>query len=81
MSSIYYIIKFYFRKRPIFNVASIIEDYAVKHTRIATPNVVIFDKKIATADITLARHYLQAQYINFILDVAIAFRSRSLEVP
>ncbi|KEQ82530.1 hypothetical protein M438DRAFT_357075 [Aureobasidium pullulans EXF-150] len=64
MSSIHYIIKFYFRKRPIFNVASIIEDYAIKHTRIATPNVVIFDKKIATTNITLASRSLEVPLIN-----------------
>jgi len=40
------IIKFHFRKRPIFNVVSAMEDYAVKHTRVATPNVVIFDERI-----------------------------------
>ncbi|TIA42646.1 hypothetical protein D6C78_00891 [Aureobasidium pullulans] len=81
MSSIHHIIKFHFRKRPIFNVVSAMEDYAVKHTRVATPNVVIFDEKIPAADITSARHYLQGQYIDFVLDVATAFRSRGLEVP
>ncbi|CAD0042509.1 unnamed protein product [Aureobasidium pullulans] len=81
MSSIHHIIKFHVRKRPIFNVVSAMEDYAVKHTRVATPNVVIFDEKIPAADITSARHYLQGQYIDFVLDVATAFRSRGLEVP
>lgn len=40
------IIKFHFRKRNIFNVVSAMEDYAVKHTHVATPNVVISDERI-----------------------------------
>lgn len=33
-------------KTTIFNVVSAMEDYAVKHTRVATPNVVISDERI-----------------------------------
>jgi hypothetical protein len=81
MSSIHQIIKFHYRKRPIFNVVSTMEDYAVKHTRVATPSVVLFDEKIPATNILAARNYLEGQYIDYVLDVAEAFRGRGFEVP
>ena len=81
MSSIHHIIKFHVRKRPIFNVVSAMEDYSVKHTRVATPNVVLFDEKIPALDILTARDYLEAQYIDYVLDVVNAFCGRGYEVP
>ncbi|KAH0277981.1 hypothetical protein KCU91_g2819, partial [Aureobasidium melanogenum] len=81
MSSIHHIIKFHFRKRPIFNVVSAMEDYAVKHTRVATPSVVIYDEKIPASTILAARNYLEDQYKSFVIDVAEAFRGRGFEVP
>jgi hypothetical protein len=81
MSSIHHIIKFHVRRVPIFNVVSAMEDYSVKHTRVATPNVVLFDEKIPASDIVTARHYLAGQYTDYVLDVANAFRSRNFEVP
>jgi len=80
MSSIHHIIKFHVRKRPIFNVVSAMEDYSVKHTRVATPNVVLFDEKIPAPDIKAARDYLEAQYKDYVLDVVEAFRGRKFEV-
>lgn len=81
MSSIHHIIKFHFRKRPIFNVVSAMEDYAVKHTRVATPSVVIYDEKIPASTILAARNYLEDQYKSFVIDVAEAFRGRGFDVP
>lgn len=81
MSSIHHIIKFHFRKRPIFNVVSAMEDYSVKHTRVATPNVVLFHEKIPASNILAARNYLEGQYINYVLDVVEAFRDRGYKVP
>ncbi|KAI5207010.1 hypothetical protein E4T39_02229 [Aureobasidium subglaciale] len=81
MSSIHHIIKFHVRRVPIFNVVSAMVDYAVKHTRVATPNVIIFDGKIPAQDIKTARDYLAHQYTAYVLDVAEAFRSRGLKVP
>ncbi|KAI5246619.1 hypothetical protein E4T43_02680 [Aureobasidium subglaciale] len=81
MSSIHHIIKFHVRKRPIFNVVSAMVDYAVKHTRVATPNVVIYDDKIPGHDIMTARNFLEDQYNNYVVDVAEAFRGRGLKVP
>jgi hypothetical protein len=86
MSSIHQIIKFHVRgvpKRrvPIFNVVSTIDDYAVKHTRVATPSVVLYDEKIPASTIKAARDYLEGQYIDYVLDVAKAFRGRGFEVP
>ncbi|CAD0110054.1 unnamed protein product [Aureobasidium uvarum] len=81
MSSIHHIIKFHVRQVPIFNVVSAMEDYAVKHTRVATVNVVIYDEKIPASDIVAARGYLTGQYMSYVLDVAAAFRNRGFEVP
>jgi hypothetical protein len=86
MSSIHQIIKFHVRgvprrRVPIFNVVSTIDDYAVKHTRVATPSVVLYDEKIPASTIKAARNYLEGQYIDYVLDVAEAFRGRGFEVP
>lgn len=81
MSSIHHIIKFHVRKRPIFNVVSAMEDYSVKHTRVATPSVVLYDEKIPAPNIKAARDYLEHQYIDYVLDVVDAFRGRGFEVP
>jgi hypothetical protein len=81
MSSIHHIIKFHVRKRAIFNVVSAMEDYSVKHTRVATPSVVLFDEKIPATDMIKARNYLEAQYRDYVLDVAEAFRGRNFKVP
>ncbi|KAK6008685.1 hypothetical protein QM012_000588 [Aureobasidium pullulans] len=81
MSSIHHIIKFHVRNVPIFNVVSAMEDYAVKHTRVATPNVLIFDEKIPETNIKAARNYLCGQYRSFVVDVADAFRGRGFDVP
>lgn len=81
MSSIHHIIKFHVRKVAIFNVVSAMEDYAVKHTRVATPNVLIFDEKIPEPNIKAARRYLEGQYRDFVVDVAEAFRGRGFDVP
>lgn len=81
MSSVHHIIKFHFRKRPIFNVVSAMDDYSVKHTRVATPNVVLYDEKIPAPNIKAARDYLERQYIDYVLDVVDAFRGRGFEVP
>lgn len=81
MSSIHHIIKFHYRKRPIFNVVSAMEDYSVKHTRVATPNVAIFDDRIPVKEPRAARDFLQEQYIDLVVDIAKAFRERGLEVP
>jgi hypothetical protein len=81
MSSIHHIIKFHVRQLPIFNVVSTMEDYSVKHTRVATPNVVLFDEKIPATTIIEARGYLAGQYTSYVLDVAEAFRDRGFEVP
>ncbi|KAI4740329.1 hypothetical protein E4T50_09237 [Aureobasidium sp. EXF-12298] len=81
MSSIHHIIKFHVRQRPIFNVVSAMEDYSVKHTRVATPNVVLFHEKIPATNILAARNYLEGQYINYVLDVIDGFRDRKYEVP
>jgi hypothetical protein len=81
MSSIHHIIKFHVCQLPIFNVVSTMEDYSVKHTRVATPNVVLFDEKIPATTIIEARGYLAGQYTSYVLDVAKAFRKRGFEVP
>jgi hypothetical protein len=81
MSSIHHIIKVHVRQLPIFNVVSTMEDYSVKHTRVATPNVVLFDEKIPATTIIEARGYLAGQYTSYVLDVAKAFRDRGFEVP
>lgn len=81
MSSIHHIIKFHVRERPIFNVVSAKEDYSVKHTRVATLSVVIYDEKIPEPNIRAARDYLEDQYKSFVVDVAEAFRGRGFEVP
>lgn len=81
MSSIHHIVKFHFRKVPIFNVVSAMEDYSVKHTRVAYPNVVLYDEKIPASDIKTARKYLTAQYNDYVLDVVGAFRDRGFDVP
>ena len=81
MSSIHHIIKFHVRQVPIFNVVSAMEDYGVKHTRVATPNVLLYDEKIPAPNIKAARDYLAGQYTDFVLDVARAFRGRGFEVP
>ncbi|KAI4748833.1 hypothetical protein E4T50_00832 [Aureobasidium sp. EXF-12298] len=81
MSSIHHIIKFHVRKVPIFNVVSAMEDYGVKHTRVATVNVLIYDEKIPEPNIKAARRYLAGQYTSFVVDVAEAFRGRGFEVP
>ncbi|KAH0373126.1 hypothetical protein KCU65_g632, partial [Aureobasidium melanogenum] len=80
MSSIHHIIKFHVRKVPIFNVVSAMEDYSVKHTRVATPNVLIFDERIPASDMIEARDYLEEQYRSYAFDVAEAFRSRKFKV-
>jgi len=80
MSSIHHIIKFHVRQCPIFNVVSAMEDYAVKHTRVATVNVLLFDEKIPAPNIRAARDYLQRQYIDYVVDVVDAFRGRGFEV-
>ncbi|KAH0030376.1 hypothetical protein KCU82_g9052, partial [Aureobasidium melanogenum] len=81
MSSIHHIIKFHVRKVAIFNVVSAMEDYAVKHTRVAIVNVVIYDEKIPEPNIKAARHYLEDQYRSYVVDVAEAFRGRGFDVP
>jgi hypothetical protein len=81
MSSIHHIIKFHVRQCPIFNVVSAMEDYAVKHTRVATVNVLLFDEKIPASNIRMARDYLAGQYRDYVLDVAEAFRNRGFDVP
>ncbi|CAD0087246.1 unnamed protein product [Aureobasidium vineae] len=80
MSSIHQIIKFHVRKRPIFNVVSAMEDYAVKHTRVATPSVVTYDEKIPASTNLAARNYLEAQYRDYVVDVVEAFRGRDFKV-
>ncbi|KAI4727625.1 hypothetical protein E4T49_04594 [Aureobasidium sp. EXF-10728] len=80
MSSIHHIIKFHVRKVPIFNVVSAMEDYAVKHTRVATPNVIIYDDSIPASTNLEARNYLEAQYRSYVLDVVEAFDGRGFKV-
>ncbi|KAI4720595.1 hypothetical protein E4T48_03157 [Aureobasidium sp. EXF-10727] len=80
MSSIHHILKFHVRKRPIFNVVSAMEEYAVKHTRVATPNVAIYDGNIPASTNLEARNYLEAQYRSYVVDVVEAFRGRGFDV-